>query len=294
MMREFLVGIACAILAELLGDWLTWLSRWLTKIAARGVPRKHRSQWEADWLADLEFRPRFTRLYYALGLFRAARSIRGEYWTSIRVRRPLSPFRLSPGSITAKRAFDIVLALVVLILFAPLMAVVAIGVKLSSPGPVLFRQRRYGPNGEEIYIYKFRSMRVYEDGATVVQATRNDFRVTRFGRFLRRTSMDDLPQIMNVLQGKMSLVGPRPVAVAHNKEYRKVIAARRWGIPKNVRPGITGWAQINGYTGEVSDRTKILDRAKHDLDYLKNWSLWLDVKIVVRTLLLLLRDNSRL
>jgi putative colanic acid biosynthesis UDP-glucose lipid carrier transferase len=188
-----------------------------------------------------------------------------------------------------KRAFDVALASVALIAFAPLMVACAIGVKLSSPGPVLFRQRRYGLNGEEINIYKFRSMTVCEDGAAVAQATRNDPRTTRLGRFLRRTSLDELPQLFNVLEGKMSLVGPRPHAVAHNELYRKLICG--YMIRHKVRPGISGWAQVNGLRGETDTVDKMSARVKFDIDYLNQWSIWLDIKILVRTVLLVVRDR---
>jgi putative colanic acid biosynthesis UDP-glucose lipid carrier transferase len=189
-----------------------------------------------------------------------------------------------------KRVFDILLAGLALILGAPLMALIAIGVKLSSRGPILFRQRRYGLNGEEINVYKFRSMTVCEDGAAVAQATRNDSRITPLGRFLRRTSLDELPQLVNVIEGKMSLVGPRPHAVAHNEQYRKLICG--YMIRHKVRPGITGWAQVNGLRGETETVDKMSARVKFDIDYLNQWSLWMDIKILVRTVLLVLRDDQ--
>ena len=189
-----------------------------------------------------------------------------------------------------KRVFDILFAGVALILGAPLMALIAIGVKLSSRGPILFRQRRYGLNGEEINVYKFRSMTVCEDGATVAQATKNDRRITRFGRFLRRSSLDELPQLVNVIEGKMSLVGPRPHAVVHNEQYRKLICG--YMIRHKVRPGITGWAQVNGLRGETDTIDKMSARVKFDIDYLNQWSLWMDIKILVRTVLLVLRDDK--
>src|SRR6202035_5385311 len=161
---------------------------------------------------------------------------------------------------------------------------VALAIKLSSPGPVLFKQRRYGLNGEEILIYKFRSMTVCEDGSEVPQAPQQDYRVTRLGAFLRRMSLDELPQILNVLEGKMSFVGPRPHAVAHNETYRKLING--YMIRHKVRPGITGWAQVNGLRGETSTIDKMRQRVLYDLDYLKNWSLWLDLKILARTALI--------
>jgi putative colanic acid biosynthesis UDP-glucose lipid carrier transferase len=189
-----------------------------------------------------------------------------------------------------KRATDIALGLLGLLLAAPLMLGIAIAVKLSSRGPVLFKQRRYGLNGEEIYIYKFRSMTVCEDGPVVMQATRNDQRITPLGRFLRRTSLDELPQILNVLEGKMSMVGPRPHAIAHNELYRKLISG--YMIRHKVRPGITGWAQVNGLRGETDTVEKMRARVEYDIDYLKNWSLWLDLKILLRTMIVVLRDRQ--
>ena len=185
-----------------------------------------------------------------------------------------------------KRVFDILLALVILLLFWPALLLVAAAIKISSPGPVLFKQRRYGLNGEEILVYKFRSMTVCEDGPVVAQAKRCDRRVTPIGAFLRRTSMDELPQILNVLEGKMSFVGPRPHAVTHNEEYRKLING--YMIRHKVRPGITGWAQVNGFRGETSTVDKMHRRIEYDLDYLKNWSLALDLKIIARTALTVL------
>ncbi len=189
-----------------------------------------------------------------------------------------------------KRIFDVVLAVVALILTLPVLLAVALAIKQSSPGPILFKQRRYGLNGEEILVYKFRSMTVCEDGPIVAQATRQDSRVTPLGAFLRRTSLDELPQILNVLEGKMSFVGPRPHAVAHNEEYRKLISG--YMIRHKVRPGITGWAQINGLRGETSTVDKMHRRVQYDLDYLKNWSLWLDLKIIARTALTVVADRN--
>jgi putative colanic acid biosynthesis UDP-glucose lipid carrier transferase len=180
-----------------------------------------------------------------------------------------------------KRTFDVVLAIVTLVLTLPVLLAVALAIKQGSPGPVLFKQRRYGLNGEEILVYKFRSMTVCEDGTVVAQATRQDPRITRLGALLRRTSLDELPQIFNVLEGKMSFVGPRPHAVAHNEEYRKLISG--YMIRHKVRPGITGWAQVNGHRGETATVDKMHLRVQYDIDYLKNWSLWLDLKILART-----------
>jgi putative colanic acid biosysnthesis UDP-glucose lipid carrier transferase len=182
-----------------------------------------------------------------------------------------------------KRAFDLLLATLLLLLFWPALLAVAAAIKLSSPGPVLFKQRRYGLHGEEILVYKFRSMTVCEDGPVVAQAMRRDHRVTALGAFLRRNSLDELPQILNVLEGKMSFVGPRPHAVAHNEEYRKLISG--YMIRHKVRPGITGWAQVNGLRGETSTVEKMQRRVQYDLDYLKNWSLAFDLKIIWKTAL---------
>jgi len=186
-----------------------------------------------------------------------------------------------------KRVSDIVLASIILVLIAPVLAVIALGVKLSSPGPVLFRQRRYGLDGQEIVVYKFRSMTVTEDGAVVTQATRNDARVTAFGAFIRKTSLDELPQFINVLQGRMSIVGPRPHAIAHNEMYRKLI--KSYMIRHKVKPGITGWAQVNGLRGETDTVDKMKARIEYDLDYLRHWSLSLDLKIIWKTIFVVLK-----
>jgi len=192
---------------------------------------------------------------------------------------------------TIKRASDILLAGVILVLLSPLMLAIALAVKLSSPGPVIFRQRRYGLYGEDIVVYKFRSMTVMENDGNVVQARRNDQRVTRIGRILRRTSLDELPQFINVLQGRMSIVGPRPHAVAHNEQYRKLI--KGYMLRHKVKPGITGWAQVNGLRGETATLDKMQARIQYDLDYLRNWSLWLDLWIVIRTVMVVLkRENA--
>ena len=190
-----------------------------------------------------------------------------------------------------KRGSDIVLATLIQIMLLPVMFMIAIGVKLSSPGPIIFAQRRYGLDGEEIVVYKFRSMGVCEDGAVVNQAKKNDVRVTRFGGFLRRTSLDELPQFINVLQGRMSIVGPRPHAVAHNEMYRKLI--KGYMLRHKVKPGITGWAQVNGFRGETDTLDKMRSRIEYDLEYLRNWSLALDLWIIVRTVKeVLKKDNA--
>ena len=199
-----------------------------------------------------------------------------------------SPFTGSNGLI--KRTSDIILSLLILMLIAPLLLLIAIAIKLDSPGPIIFKQRRYGLDGEEILVYKFRSMRVCEDGDTIRQAHKGDARITRIGAFLRRNSLDELPQFVNVLQGRMSIVGPRPHAVAHNEIYRNLI--KGYMIRHKVKPGITGWAQVNGYRGETRTLDKMQARIDHDLDYLRNWSLRLDLHIILKTILVVLRDRG--
>jgi putative colanic acid biosynthesis UDP-glucose lipid carrier transferase len=189
-----------------------------------------------------------------------------------------------------KRASDIILASIILILIAPLMLAIAIAIKFQSPGPVLFKQRRYGLDGREIMVYKFRSMSVAEDGEQIKQATRNDSRVTPFGAFLRRTSLDELPQFINVLEGKMSIVGPRPHAVAHNEQYRKLING--YMIRHKVRPGITGWAQVSGLRGETDTLEKMEKRIEYDLAYLRNWSLLWDFEIILKTLYVVCKKQN--
>jgi putative colanic acid biosysnthesis UDP-glucose lipid carrier transferase len=199
-----------------------------------------------------------------------------------------SPFHGFNGIV--KRISDFALASLILAAISPLMIAIAAGVKLSSPGPVLFKQRRYGLDGRRIVVYKFRSMTVAEDGDVVRQATRNDGRVTPFGACLRRTSLDELPQFINVLQGRMSIVGPRPHAVAHNEMYRKLI--RGYMIRHKVKPGITGLAQVNGLRGETDTVDKMKVRIDYDLAYLRNWSLALDLKIILKTVVVVVHKKN--
>ncbi len=180
-----------------------------------------------------------------------------------------------------KRIEDIVLSLIILVMISPILIAVAVGVKLSSPGPIIFKQERYGLDGKSIKVWKFRSMRAMDNGPVVKQATKNDPRITKFGAFIRRTSLDELPQFFNVLTGQMSIVGPRPHAVAHNEEYRGLID--KYMLRHHVKPGITGWAQINGLRGETDTLDKMEKRVEYDLVYIQNWSLWLDLKIVFLT-----------
>jgi Undecaprenyl-phosphate glucose phosphotransferase len=199
----------------------------------------------------------------------------------------LSTIRLSRAPLTLKdrilkRAFDLVVASLLLTLLLPVFAVIAVLIKLTSRGPVLFRQRRHGFNQSEFRIFKFRTMTTLDDGPVVRQATRDDARVTRIGRILRRRNFDELPQLLNVLAGHMSLVGPRPHAVAHNNEYEEKI--RLYARRHNVKPGITGWSQVNGYRGETDTIDKMRKRVEYDLYYIDNWSLPFDVKILLMTI----------
>lgn len=180
-----------------------------------------------------------------------------------------------------KACEDYVLAGMILLLISPLMLVLAVGVKLSSPGPVIFKQKRHGWDGRIIKIYKFRSMRVHKEFDVVTQAQRNDERITPLGSFMRRSSLDELPQFFNVLQGRMSIVGPRPHALAHNEQYKEQV--NQYMLRHKVKPGITGWAQINGYRGETDTLDKMQKRIEYDLFYIENWSLWLDIKIILMT-----------
>jgi putative colanic acid biosynthesis UDP-glucose lipid carrier transferase len=181
-----------------------------------------------------------------------------------------------------KRLEDILLSMVILILISPVMLGIAIAIKFTSKGPVLFKQKRYGLNGKDILVWKFRSMTVMED-EVVTQATKNDSRLTPIGGFLRRTSLDELPQFFNTLTGRMSIVGPRPHAKAHNEQYRKLI--QKYMLRHTVKPGITGWAQINGLRGETDTLDKMEKRVQFDLYYIDNWSLWLDIKIILLTII---------
>jgi len=189
-----------------------------------------------------------------------------------------------------KRLTDIGLSVLILLLFLPLLLLISVLVKLSSPGPVIFKQRRYGLDGHEIAVYKFRTMRVIEDGAQIRQASKTDSRITRIGGILRRTSLDELPQLINVLQGRMSLVGPRPHAVAHNEEYRKLI--KGYMMRHKVLPGITGLAQVNGCRGETSQLEEMEARVNYDLDYLRRWTPMLDIKIILLTAVKVFRDDK--
>lgn len=191
-----------------------------------------------------------------------------------------SPLTSQPTAALSKSLLEKSVALLALVLLSPLLLLIALAVKLNSPGPVFFKQDRHGWNGKVIQVWKFRSMRVHDD-LEVKQASRNDSRITPVGRFIRRTSLDELPQLINVLQGHMALVGPRPHAVAHNDYYSGKILA--YMARHRIKPGITGLAQINGCRGETDTIDKMQKRVEIDLKYINNWSLWLDLKILVKT-----------
>ncbi len=203
----------------------------------------------------------------------------------------LSESPLIGNHLLFKAVEDRVLALVSLLLFSPLMIIIAVLIKLESPGPVIFRQSRTGWNGKEFPIWKFRSMKLHkvEDG-DLKQATKDDERFTRIGRFIRKTSLDELPQLFNVLAGSMSMVGPRPHAIQHNSEYDKRI--RAYMTRHRIKPGITGLAQINGYRGETDTLDKMKMRVEFDMQYINNWSFWLDIEILLKTLPALLRNQA--
>ena len=197
---------------------------------------------------------------------------------------------LSPAERLAKRAMDIVMASVALIFLLPVMVVTALAIKLDGPGPVIFRQRRKGFNGKEFVMLKFRTMSVQEDGAVVSQAMRNDPRVTSVGRLLRSASVDELPQLLNVLSGEMSLIGPRPHAIAHDDYFQEVVSD--YAFRHHVKPGLTGWAQCNGSRGATPSAEQVARRVKLDLWYINNWSLLLDIQILFKTFLEVIRKKN--
>ena len=206
---------------------------------------------------------------------------------------PVLALRESPCyGLTAltRRVMDVLFATAILVVTAPLLLAIAVAVSFSSPGPVLFRQRRYGMDGREIVVYKFRTMTCQEDGAVVRQATENDPRTTRVGAFLRKYSLDELPQFVNVIQGRMSVVGPRPHAVAHNEQFRKLIPG--YMFRHKVKPGITGLAQVRGLRGETDTLDKMRARIECDIEYLRNWSFLLDLQIILQTVGILWRRKN--
>ena len=217
-------------------------------------------------------------------IFSRGRQLGREF--TIEIQRP----PLSSGELALKRALDVILATGLLVALAPLFALVGILIRLESPGPLIFRQERKGFNGRKFTIFKFRTMNVLEDGHVIPQARKNDARVTRVGRVLRATSIDELPQLLNVVCGNMSLVGPRPHAVAHDDGYTKLIA--NYAFRQHVKPGLTGWAQVNGFRGETAQLEMMERRVDCDLWYIKNWSFWFDLRILVLTCFELVRGRN--
>jgi undecaprenyl-phosphate galactose phosphotransferase/putative colanic acid biosynthesis UDP-glucose lipid carrier transferase len=216
-----------------------------------------------------------------------------NYSSSARQRVLALEIQRAPLSATerlAKRVMDVVIASVALILLMPVMALTALAIKLDGPGPVVFRQHRKGFNGRQFVMFKFRTMTVQEDGDVVTQAARNDSRVTAIGRLLRSTSIDELPQLLNVLSGEMSLIGPRPHALVHDDYFQNILGD--YAFRHNVKPGLTGWAQCNGARGATPSIEHISERVKLDLWYINNWSLWLDTQILIKTFLEVLRKRN--
>lgn len=197
---------------------------------------------------------------------------------------------LSGAERLVKRGMDIVVAAVALLFFLPVMALTAIAIRLDGPGPVIFRQHRKGFNGKQFVMFKFRTMIVEENGPVIAQASRDDPRVTAIGRLLRAASIDELPQLLNVLKGDMSLIGPRPHALAHDNKFEQILSD--YAFRHHVKPGMTGWAQCNGARGATPSVEHIAERVRLDLWYINNWSLWLDIKIVVSTVRIVLRDPA--
>ncbi|HAT1613326.1 TPA: undecaprenyl-phosphate glucose phosphotransferase, partial [Raoultella planticola] len=194
---------------------------------------------------------------------------------------PLFDTPMNGINMVFKRLEDLIISSIIILLISPVLLAIAMAVKISSPGPIIFRQVRYGIDGKPIKVFKFRSMNVMENGGEVVQAKKNDSRVTKVGSFLRKTSLDELPQFFNVITGQMSIVGPRPHAVAHNEQYRDLIEG--YMLRHKVKPGITGWAQINGWRGETDTLEKMQKRVEYDLAYIRDWSIWFDLKIIFLT-----------
>jgi Undecaprenyl-phosphate glucose phosphotransferase len=217
-------------------------------------------------------------LIEAADLLAAARIVEFGDTVTMQVSQP----PLSTFDRAAKRSFDIIVSVAALIVFSPLLLLVSLAIKLDSRGPVLFRQTRHGYNNETIKVFKFRSMTKLEDGEKFVQATKNDWRITRVGRILRRSNIDELPQLINVLRGEMSIVGPRPHATAHNEMFERQISV--FSRRHVVKPGITGWAQVNGFRGETDTLGKMQRRVEYDLYYIDNWSFLFDLRIIIMTL----------
>ena len=269
-----------------LGDLATYVNSHRIHVIFVSLPMRH-LQRVRDLLDDL--RDTTASIYYLpdVFVFDLIQSRIGEISGMPVVALCETPFYGLRGVV--KRVTDIVIAALALVLLSPFLVLVALAIRLTSHGRALFKQRRYGLDGHEIVVYKFRTMKVTEDQGPIVQAKRDDERITPIGRFLRRYSIDELPQLFNVLQGRMSLVGPRPHAVAHNEEYRKLI--KGYMVRHKVQPGITGLAQVNGCRGETSKLEEMELRVKYDLDYLRNWSPMLDIKILFATVIKIFKDD---
>lgn len=244
-----------------------------------------RIRWLLDQLADTTVNAYIVPDFFVFELLHSR-------WSSIGGLPAVSVFETPLYGVDGwtKRVFDAVAASCGLIMVAPIMLICAVLVKLSSNGPVFFRQRRYGLDGREIWVWKFRSMRVCDNGPKVEQATKEDPRITPIGKLLRRTSLDELPQLFNVIDGSMSLVGPRPHASAHNEHYRKLI--RGYMLRHKVKPGITGLAQVEGFRGETETLDKMQKRVEFDHSYIQRWSIWLDLKILFRTFWVVLKQEN--
>ncbi|HVW69526.1 MAG TPA: undecaprenyl-phosphate glucose phosphotransferase [Steroidobacteraceae bacterium] len=270
-----------------LGDVVTFVKAQAADVVFIALPIRH-IQRVMELLNDL--RDTTASVYYVpdIQIFDLVQSRTGEIQGVPVIAMCETPFAGFRG--VAKRMTDILIAGSTLVLAAPCMLVIAMLIRWTSPGPTLFKQRRYGLDGREIVVYKFRTMTVTEDGARIVQASRDDNRITPLGRFLRRYSLDELPQLINVLQGSMSLVGPRPHAVAHNELYRKLI--KGYMVRHKVLPGITGLAQVNGLRGETQDVRLMEARVQYDLEYLRNWSVFLDLKILAKTAVKVIVDDK--
>lgn len=223
-----------------------------------------------------------------------------SHWESMTTTNARPPSRPPPSAVNAsakagvatsrvKRGFDLVAALGALLVFLPLLLTIAIIVRMETPGPALFRQRRTGLRGQVLTVFKFRTMTVAEDGDVIRQATRGDARLTSVGRVLRKFSLDELPQVLNVLRGEMSLIGPRPHALAHDETWSKLVPG--YSARFRARPGLSGYAQVCGYRGEVADLASLRARVEADNEYIDTWSLLLDLKIVLRTIPLIFADT---
>lgn len=270
-----MAGLSCWLEARHVRDvWVTWPMREEARLR-QSIAQLDACCVDARWIPDLSaVRPGQSCLEDVIGLPMMSLSV-----------RPLTGM-----SRMLKEAMDRVLATAIVVISAPLMLALAAGVKLSGPGPVLFRQMRHGWDGRPFQLWKFRSMQVHDAAIAAPQTRRGDPRVTRFGAFLRRTSLDELPQFLNVLQGHMAIVGPRPHAVAHNAQYQQLVP--NYLQRQRVKPGITGWAQVNGLRGETDTVEKMHQRVQHDLSYIQHWSLWLDLSIIAQTCVIVLFDRD--